>query len=421
MKSSQAIAVASLFLNLTLFVIVAKRTAVEAPAVSQPSISPPRVPTRVIIETVTNTQAILLPGKVIKGDWRMIEASDYKEYIARLRGIGCPEETIRDIIIADVNKLYARKWRSLLIPASGLKYWESWDRYEERSNPHLAKQRQALEMEKRVVIRELLGVDVDQERRKLELHWTWLDREDHLMDFLPADKRSKVAALRASSREQVRAITERAGGKLNTEDRAQIARIRSEEAAEMHKAMSKEEYDQYVLRVSATANTVRSSLIGFDPSEKEYQAIFWAQTSFNNTTRNPTGNPQDADHLKKRGEAAKAMDDQVHAALGDDRYAEYVKTKDSTYRDLFRFAQQMDLAKEVAGKAYGVRRLAESRALKVVSDLNLAPEQRAAALQAIQTETQNAFRQLMGPETYQSYYASRGYWIHALGHQPIRR
>jgi hypothetical protein len=38
--------------------------------------------------------------------WRSIESADYKEYIANLRAIECPEQTIRDIIIADVNKLY---------------------------------------------------------------------------------------------------------------------------------------------------------------------------------------------------------------------------------------------------------------------------------------------------------------------------
>ena len=39
--------------------------------------------------------------------WAQIEAADYRTYIGNLRGIGCPEQTIRDIIIADVHSLYA--------------------------------------------------------------------------------------------------------------------------------------------------------------------------------------------------------------------------------------------------------------------------------------------------------------------------
>src|SRR6266850_5923357 len=39
--------------------------------------------------------------------WRQLETEDYRAYIARLRAIGCPEQTIRDIVIADLDKLMA--------------------------------------------------------------------------------------------------------------------------------------------------------------------------------------------------------------------------------------------------------------------------------------------------------------------------
>src|SRR5262249_28988634 len=41
--------------------------------------------------------------------WSDVESPDYRIYIARLREVGCPEQTIRDIVVADVNQLYARK------------------------------------------------------------------------------------------------------------------------------------------------------------------------------------------------------------------------------------------------------------------------------------------------------------------------
>lgn len=45
--------------------------------------------------------------------WSQLESTDYRTYIANLRGIGCPEQTIRDIITADVNSLYAARRREL--------------------------------------------------------------------------------------------------------------------------------------------------------------------------------------------------------------------------------------------------------------------------------------------------------------------
>lgn len=41
--------------------------------------------------------------------WSQLESSDYRTYIANLRSVGCPEQTIRDIISADVDSLYATR------------------------------------------------------------------------------------------------------------------------------------------------------------------------------------------------------------------------------------------------------------------------------------------------------------------------
>ena len=41
--------------------------------------------------------------KVNSFHWSRLESADYHTYISNLRGIGCPEQTIRDIIAADVD------------------------------------------------------------------------------------------------------------------------------------------------------------------------------------------------------------------------------------------------------------------------------------------------------------------------------
>src|SRR5213083_265263 len=56
--------------------------------------------------------------------WDQIESADYPVYIANLRAIGCPASTIRDIIVADVNELYAeRRAKEITIPAH--QWWRS--------------------------------------------------------------------------------------------------------------------------------------------------------------------------------------------------------------------------------------------------------------------------------------------------------
>src|SRR5438477_10715956 len=47
-------------------------------------------------------------------NWSSVESADYKRYIANLRATGCPEETVRDIIIADVDKLLESRNRMVV-------------------------------------------------------------------------------------------------------------------------------------------------------------------------------------------------------------------------------------------------------------------------------------------------------------------
>ena len=54
------------------------------------------------------------PGPAPAFQWSQLEAGDYPTYIARLRTVGCPEETIRDLITADVTGQYEEKRRQLI-------------------------------------------------------------------------------------------------------------------------------------------------------------------------------------------------------------------------------------------------------------------------------------------------------------------
>src|SRR5580765_4819249 len=56
--------------------------------------------------------------------WVEIESADFPTYIANLRAIGCPEATIRDIIVAEVNQLFARR-RATEVVTAEQKWWRS--------------------------------------------------------------------------------------------------------------------------------------------------------------------------------------------------------------------------------------------------------------------------------------------------------
>jgi hypothetical protein len=152
--------IVSLFLNLALAASLALR--------SKPP--PPNLPNENRMARIANASApadgqTLKPATVPAAtapamfDWRMVESEDYKKYIANLRSIGCPEETIRDIIIADVNKLYESKGKALAGPKKKFEFWKPGAGMAGAGiDPERTEKERTLNKEKRTLLTELLAV-----------------------------------------------------------------------------------------------------------------------------------------------------------------------------------------------------------------------------------------------------------------------
>src|SRR5688572_15447329 len=103
----------------------------DSPAQASEGTQEIKSPGPVLVRTgETRTVIIQNPGE--KFAWRQIESADYRAYIERLRSVDCPEETIRDIIMSDINKHYARKMKALASAnKKDFKFWESRDWWEQ--------------------------------------------------------------------------------------------------------------------------------------------------------------------------------------------------------------------------------------------------------------------------------------------------
>ena len=80
---------------------------------------PPPAPDPVVI---TNVEREVITNQI---QWAQLESEDYRTYIARLRSVGCPEQTIRDIIISDLDKVLAPRVSAASGHRKNLQYWQS--------------------------------------------------------------------------------------------------------------------------------------------------------------------------------------------------------------------------------------------------------------------------------------------------------
>jgi len=312
--------------------------------------------------------------------WTEVESQDYRQYIANLRSIGCPEQTIRDVIIAEVNKQYAARENPL---KTGLKSTPN-NPSGETAEQKLERLRQlrALQVEKRAVLKDLLGIDFP-----LDLLPSSGSRDYHAFElafgFLPPDKRDAVQLLQEKYWQYADALAAKYGSARTPQFQAESRQLKDSLRQELAKLLTPAELEDFDLRTSPTAKQLSASLSNyFHPTEDEFRQIFRAQRAYDESIANlaatiaPSAQPVDSTDPaavaqqraarqqalnEARASARNQMNDQLKTAIGDSRYAEYQQSQDRTYDSLARLGMRYGLAQETVQQAYDLQKSFNSR------------------------------------------------------------
>ncbi len=361
-------------------------------------------------------RAVHITNLVAKSfNWLTVESPDYKEYIANLRSIGCPEETIRDIIIADVNKLFEDRKKALKKPEKAFKFWETGMQgmMGGMMDPEAIAAQQALAGEKKALIRELLGIDYQEKINLMEA----FNPFERMLDFLPTGKQNKIMEIyQKMQAEQVSAFKNGAPDEVDIKKMQEAQKDLEKQIAGI---LTPEEFEKYQLTLSQTAMGMRMTMDGFGPSEQEFRDLFKVQKAFDDQF-GLTGMSGDQGEQKKRADAETARQEQMKTILGDQRYADYQRDTDYQFKALSKVADRQGLPKESAIKVWDMKAIAEQAANRVRSDSSLNQEQRQAALQAVRAETERSISTVLGDDGFGSYKKQNGaWWLNGISGQPV--
>lgn len=328
-----------------------------------------------------------------------METPDYRQYIARLRAIGCPEQTIRDLIIADLDKLYSARIRNLVPLRRQLNYWESEEA--ELANNHDARawqrQEREIEREKAQVVKDLLGVDLAAERQRIRGQ---VDKYDRRLAFLPEGKRAELRAMIETWEEQEQAIREKAwdsGTVPAEEDRARLRTLRIEREQALSESLTPGQREMFDLWMSPTAEALRHDLYGMGATEQDFKSLYQLRKDFDATWPRDEIDTSDPSTLEAWGTALLDLETRVKEVLGEDRFAMYQRGQDSQFHELNSTASRFNLPREKAAEAYEYLRLSQMERDRVTQSGAFTPDQQAAILARIQSETDRALQELLGP------------------------
>jgi hypothetical protein len=249
--------------------------------------------------------------------WSQVESSDYKTYINNLRILGCPEETIRDIISADVAQTFSKQRAQKIIATRGTNfhYWEAQTLSPEAAAV-FAQQKAVVDGEMQATLNDLLGpgaaaVDSGAYWRATENDWK--------LSFLPTGLRHQVETVETQYQEvnaQFKTLADwKESDKSPTELQTVIASY-DQRKAQLEQLMTPEQFKEYDMTTSFTGDNLRRRMADFHPTPEEFETIFDAWRAHDENLGHLRANDQ-ADPGNAHVFAA------IHRALGDDRFAQY--------------------------------------------------------------------------------------------------
>ena len=367
--------------------------------------------TQITVRKINATNTLLAAMAARATSWMALESTNYVAYIQNLRDFGCPEETVRDIIITDIAKLYGRRKAALRWQAQEDKFWLP---HEVGETPQLHLQLRAIEQEQRELVKGLLGVDL---RRELARYTGEDAYQQAKIAFLPPEKQSAVIEVQEKYEAMEQDIYLGSRGVFLDEDQEAIKRVQRERDAELAKTLTPEELFEFQLRSSDTANSLRASLGGMNPSQEEFRKLFALKKTFDDQFDNAF-NPADEKSMEIRvraeQEAMAALEAETQKILGPERFAQYERAQNGDYQTLRHMAERFNLPNESANAVYDMKLAAERQKQLVELNPGLTEAQRTAMLAAIAKETSRGIAGVMGDQVYKAYVRNGGQWIDGL-------
>jgi hypothetical protein len=348
--------------------------------------------------------------------WSQLESSDYKEYIARLRDFGTPERTIRDIIVADVAKLYRPRLAALRPPRTTQTNF--WERYytpsAEQGTKEQREQLRAVQREQKELLKSLLGENVHEEIAN-DAGWG-ADHRKRFCGEMTEDQCRKLRQAHEHHGEVTSEIYTRAGNYHDEETQKELKAARRKLREELAAFLSPEQIEEHELRTSDTANNMRWQLQHFEPTEVEFRAIHKHKQATEELNESRGPGPSTDESRKAREEKRKALDDALAQSLGSDRMKDLQLSEAYEFRNLLEGGVLKDSVQAIAD----MKQEAEAAARNLRKDTALSKEQRDEALAAIRAETEKSITGLVGERRARYYTRSGGHWIRNLAPSPAR-
>jgi hypothetical protein len=322
--------------------------------------------------------------------WRDVETGAYADYVKSLRAVGCPEDKVRYIILEDIEELFAQK--RLHESKQHDQPW--WEAKPELTMAQLLREKgMELESQRIEMIRQWLGDEVAEAEQGEPAYWNHVQLTGPVLGALDTEKHQTVQEICAESIDRYQSIFwsgVNAGRPVNKLD---LAQLRERTRSELVKELNEKQVEEFLLRYSHNAESLRQELRGFNPTPEEFRAIFSATDQLDHNMQLEYGGLEFLSaQQKERHERLRTQ--AIREALSQERFEDYLMTKDPLYQQAQSMALRYRAPSSAVLEIYEMTKETEARKQEILSDKALTPQQRNMALQRFYTEQQQKARDI---------------------------
>ena len=338
--------------------------------------------------------------------WSVVEAEDFEQLATNLRAIGCPERTVRDIVIARGRRALEQVSKEV---EPKLPFWTA-GLCRTRANEEAERQAR-LAYEKLIArVERVVGQDVfleDTEMMKLdELEGQALLR--FALGPMPDETFDKVVAKLAWFGARHDALCSRTRGVWLETDEAELAQLREQYHREMAVLLPLPQSEEMTARLAMIPQLDRVNFEATDLTTADVRQLGLIRARFTDPL---SENHSFLDSDSLTDEQEQALQAAQRQFLGEVRFAQLERAADGEFKTLFSLSQEHHLPRAAAEKVFDLRQLTAQEVAQLREDKALSEADRQQRIVQMQAEMQGAVLQVLGANASGQYLGRGGAWL----------
>jgi hypothetical protein len=164
--------------------------------------------------------------------------------------------------------------------------------------------------------------------------------------------------------------------------------------------LTPEQLEEYLLRWSFNAGTLRRQTAGLDLGPEEFRALFRATDPLQQQLQLLA---DDEAAAPRRAELQKQLETALRQTLGPERSEQFKLQQDPLYLSTLAVAGQLKLPPENVRPLYEITRLADEEIRRIRANTNLTTAEQEAALADVLKDQADTLRTLLGEDGYRKF------------------